>query len=201
MVQTATCSAEDRWLVSLACSLKGLKADHVQSETDSLPVLAWEDGTVTGAAAIILYLEASITDPSLFPNGNMGMPLALLHWRDTMKSSDKSDDSKLEANAQLITRQLADGRLFLQGSQPGLADICCASWLMPRRASLGNEHPLQPWLRRITKMGQRPVSAGDHLLLKRHALAEKAGYSALLIVRNGNGEKLFVTSPLDEQPT
>jgi glutathione S-transferase len=104
-------------------------------------------------------LERLFPEPSIFPNGNAGMPQALMVWADAffeaglhMAIHDLShlwDDAfsrdreglferldfaavkarfpeacvDFRSHAALIDAQLSDGRAFLQGARPGLADI------------------------------------------------------------------------------
>lgn len=106
-------------------------------------------------------LERRFPEPTLFPDGNRGLSLALAQWSDTALFepgaglsmglnkevpeavvSDRKqffnfmDFDRLEcdvphmlaqlrANASLLEEQLADGREFLLGEQPGWADITC----------------------------------------------------------------------------
>ncbi|RMF12133.1 MAG: glutathione S-transferase family protein [Alphaproteobacteria bacterium] len=108
---------------------------------------------------IAVELEDRYPEPSLFPNGNRGMPLALVFWGDAffaaglhMAIHELSDDwgetfmkdrkalfsnldfeavkrdfpdacARLRAHASLVEAQLCDGRAFLQGDRPGMADI------------------------------------------------------------------------------
>lgn len=89
-------------------------------KTDTIAIL--------GEPACITVLEDTIAEPSLFPNGNRGMPMALAHWRDTI--STMSDSRSLKAHAALVLRQIDDGRPYLQGNQPSLADIHSAAWIL-----------------------------------------------------------------------
>lgn len=104
-------------------------------------------------------LERRFPEPSLFPNGNLGMQQALVKWSDAffraglhmiiaLQSqqwpeqfladrkalfSDLDFDlisqdidhakAQLRAHASLINEQLSDGRKFLVGDHPSLADI------------------------------------------------------------------------------
>lgn len=83
--------------------------------------------------AVIDALEELYPEPTLFPNGNRGMPLALTWWSDAF--SDLIDFQQIAAYAELIRRQLVDGRDFLQGPAPGLADVQAYAALSEAEAS------------------------------------------------------------------
>jgi len=85
-----------------------------------------------GAEAILDLLEEVSPDPTFFPNGNRGMPLALAFWSaefyriGSAKLAAADERGAIEATisqAGLIERQLADGRDYLQGPLPGIADL------------------------------------------------------------------------------
>jgi hypothetical protein len=83
--------------------------------------------------------------------------------------------SQLRAHAELINNQLADGRSFLLGDSPSLADIHAFSVPWFTRASmpevndlLENFEYLLPWEERIAAIGEgarNPVTANEALLL------------------------------------
>lgn len=100
--------------------------------------------------AITDALEALCPDPTLFPNGNRGMPLALAWWSNDLAAAE--DEGQILAHADLIARQLTDGRDFLQGAEPGLADIHAF-------AGLHGSAPQYPgivsaWLERMDALGE-----------------------------------------------
>lgn len=149
-------------------------------------------------------LEMRFPEPSLFPNGNRGMPLALVFWGDAFfeaglhmaihELSDKWDDAfradrqgvfsemdfedvkknfpdacaRLRAHASLVEAQLYDGRAFLQGDKPGMADIQAFSvpWftlaMMPVTKELLKPFPnLLAWGERIAELGEGKRSESD----------------------------------------
>ncbi len=91
-------------------------------------VIAGGDITVIGEAACIIVIEDTIPNPSLFPNGNKGMPMALASWRDKVTNGIGAEFYK--AQASLVMRQMVGGRPFLQGQHMGLADIQAGSWVL-----------------------------------------------------------------------
>lgn len=151
MVSVTFTSPEEKWLLKLTLGLKGISSSawrQAKETSISLPGCQ-----VRGATACLLVLECLAPNPSLFPNGNMGMPVALLHWQRSMAQVSMSAMDCILANAELIGRQLHDGRAFLQGDQPGLADIASASWLLSKNKQLSEGHKLAPWLKRMAEIG------------------------------------------------
>lgn len=197
MIRITTHSLEDYWLLSMACSLKQLQVQFAESSTSQSPMMEWSAGSVTGAAAILLYLEASLPEPGLFPNGNIGMPLALLYWRRAMSAATAENTATLMANARLVTRQLDDGRSYLQGDQPGLADLCSGSWLMPKRDLLEPDHPMQPWLGRLSALQHVGSVKDAQSLVGTTELGNMDDYTDLLHI-DRNSQPPAITSPLDE---
>lgn len=161
------------------------------------PVMQIGADVYVDSQLIAVELEDRFPEPSLFPNGNRGMPLALnawsmaffeagLHmaihelsgqWDDAFRKDREALFSKLDfagirahfadacvrlrAHAALIENQLADGRAFLQGDRPGLADI--QAFFVPwfTRASMPITHELLApfphllgWEARIDAIGQ-----------------------------------------------
>lgn len=90
-----------------------------------LPILQVGSCYFEGSMIATLALEQLQPEPSLFPNGNCGMPLALGWWSDHFYNavSQGNDPAQLHRNATLICRQIANGRDYLQGAEPGLADV------------------------------------------------------------------------------
>ncbi len=124
-----------------------------------VPVLQIGADVYVDTQLIARVLEARMPEPNLFPNGNWGMPQALVKWSDAFFQAgltvavahlgDQWDDdfaadrkalfvdmdfaaakqnlahakSQLRAHASFINDQLSDGRVFLQGDSPGLADF------------------------------------------------------------------------------
>ena len=142
-------------------------------------------------------LENRFPDPTLFPNGNRGMPLALAFWADAFFDAgmhmavhelwdlwgdkfwqdrarlfsamdfdavrrDFPDAcARLRANASLVEAQLYDGRDFLQGANPGMADIqaFCVPWFtlstMPVARKILDPFPhLLAWNDRMVGLGE-----------------------------------------------
>ena len=89
---------------------------------DGFPILQVGHCYFEGSMIATLALEQLQPEPSLFPNGNCGMPLALSWWSDRFYTSG-NDPSLLQKNCVLISRQITDGRDYLQGATPGLADV------------------------------------------------------------------------------
>lgn len=58
--------------------------------------------------AVIEAIEELYPKPTLFPNGNRGMPLALSWWSDEVSAQASAE--QVAAHAALIARQLADGK-------------------------------------------------------------------------------------------
>jgi glutathione S-transferase len=146
---------------------------------------------------IATELESRFPDPSLFPNTNRGLTLALVKWSDAffraglhmiiaLQSKEWPEDfeadrralfpdinfdtvnedlpharSQLRAHADLLNQQLSDGRNFLLGSLPSLADIHAFSvpWFtrstMPEVNDLLKDFEyLLPWEERIAAIGE-----------------------------------------------
>ncbi|WND03481.1 hypothetical protein QGN29_03730 [Temperatibacter marinus] len=119
--------------------------DWLVSEEDTQGEICLSQGTIqlVGEEAIILALEYLKPEPSLFPNGNKGMPMALSFWRKKMAES--SEDSTAQSG--LVMRQMDDGRSFLQGEHLSLADIQAASWILNK--SIEKSPMMQAWLNRV----------------------------------------------------
>lgn len=186
---------EDKVFLALCCSHKNLAVNVVKTEETS-PSIKWPGSQVVGAAAICLLLEAAVPEPSLFPNGNIGMPVALLHWLQSMKKATAQNEETLKANAFLIARQLEDGRPFLQGSSPGLADICAASWLLPHQTMSTRNQTLVSWARRMN----RTLTPAKDVMLRKLFISETMlsgkQYQGL-INSTTRGDFTIFTSPLD----
>lgn len=197
MLSYSSTTEEDRLIIALACAIKFINIEVAAADEGPFPRLNWADTQVTGAAAVLLALEAGVPTPSLFPNGNIGMPLALLHWRAHMASIAPSSAGILQANAELVARQMADGRPYLQGNAPGLADICAGSWIMPKQNTLSSNKVLDAWLKRLTTLAESGPESPIECLADRSNLLtlEKQG----LLELNERDGILFVTSPLDYQ--
>ncbi len=195
MIRLLTSSVEDDILLTSACALKQLSYHKMTPKPEDPATMEWDGGRASGLAAILLVLESAAPTPSLFPNGNVGMPLALLHWRAKMIQTTADTPDSIHANAALVSRQMNDGRTFLQGNAAGLADLCAASWLIPRRSSLACDPALDGWLDRMTKLGQKPSAHNTGKFAPAAALTtlQKEG---LLVLSHADGTRV-VTSPLD----
>ena len=121
--------------ISLALAIKGLshntssladlqKSDnsHARHIETGFPILLMDKEGSSGWVAALDLLEKIAPEPSLFPNGNCGMPIALSFWSDHA-ATKTSLTGNFSPYAELISRQIADGRPYLQGDAPGLADI------------------------------------------------------------------------------
>lgn len=122
-----------------------------------------------GSALGVLALDALHPEPDLFPNGNRGMPLALDIWSDVAASRGIASATAFAAHAALVARQLEDGRNWLQGVRPGLADIEAWSFLAVGRAA-GRRLPesLAAWYARVGGLGtgdMRPTAPEAHAAL------------------------------------
>jgi len=121
--------------ISLALAIKGLsfrtssltklnekETGHSNFIKLGFPLLLIGKQGASGWVAALDLLEKARPEPSLFPNGNCGMPIALSFWSDHA-AIKISENRNFSPYAELISRQIADGRRFLQGDAPGLADI------------------------------------------------------------------------------
>jgi len=124
-------------------------------ELDFPLLLIGKEGASGWVAALDL-LEKVRPEPSLFPNGNCGMPIALSFWSDHAITKT-SESGNFSPYAELISRQIADGREFLQGDAPGLADI--ESYVAVSGARKEDLPALvSAWRERMTKL-KRSVSS------------------------------------------
>ena len=164
---------------------------------------------------IAVELERRFPDPSFFPNGNVGMPLALDAWGEVffqaglivavalsydqwpddfkadrqvvfpktdfeaMKADLSHAAAQLRAHAGFVNAQLADGRAFLQGAAPGMADIQAFSvpWFLRAyapdlTAKIWGDYPfLAPWEDRMAAVGQGTRTDIDAYVAHAAALA------------------------------
>ena len=123
------------------------------------PILQKGSTFWVSSLAAIEALEELFPEPTLFPNGNRGMPLALSWWSDDL--SEQATVEQVAAHVTLITRQLADGRDFLQGPAPGLADAqayagLSVAWrnLEPSALPAEKGQPVKGWFERVTSLGE-----------------------------------------------
>ncbi len=110
--------------------VKWHRCDGQSANLASGLVVQAEGLSILGEPACTILLEQHIPSPSLFPNGNKGMPMALSAWRDTIGHTVKDDAYGLKAHAALVMRQIEDGRPYLQGNDISLADIQAAAWIL-----------------------------------------------------------------------
>lgn len=185
----------DQLFLALCCKHKNLAAKSFETD-DQNPSLKWANNHIIGAAAVCLFLEASIAEPSLFPNGNIGMPVALLHWRQSVATIPARNITAILANGLLISRQLEDGRPFLQGPLPGLTDICAASWSIPHKHLFGNDHILMRWIERMQTIAAPQPEQLTPNLTREEELSHSGQYMGLLNFHL-SGNTTTITSPLD----
>ncbi len=149
--------------ISFALAIKGLsfrtaEASALNEECSALSrfieqgfplLLTGKDGAAGWVAALDL-LEQTKPEPSLFPNSNRGMPIALSFWGEHAAGGPHHAGLG-NPHADLVARQLADGRAFLQGDAPGLADI--ESYIAVRHISKKDHPPLvSSWIKRMTRL-------------------------------------------------
>ncbi|GAB4139426.1 MAG: hypothetical protein Tsb0016_06080 [Sphingomonadales bacterium] len=115
--------------------------------------LQWGRAVLAGPVLAAIAVEAAQPRPTLFPNGNRGLPLTLLLWSGDTATRALRNPATRAAHAALIGRQLHDGRAFMQGAQIGLADV--AAWAL--LAASGNEAglpaALMGWFERVSALG------------------------------------------------
>lgn len=153
-------------MIQRAIGIKGASYRQVLPSPNSPLVLLLEHGPMLqygadfylGNDLAFAALERALPKPSLFPNGNQGMPRALGVWAERQLTfaaefvassvdlecspdvpslgqlmDDKPDAlaraqslGQIQAGLGLVADQIADGRSFLQGPDPGLADLQAA---------------------------------------------------------------------------
>lgn len=143
----------DYLFLAALCGLKGLAFERGERSKANPSGLKWGKSAMVGLEAAALGLDALKPEPGLFPNGNAGMPIALMHWRATMLACINPE--KIAANLLLIDRQLNDGRVFLQGPKAGFADLCSFSWAAPH-ISTNASHHLKQWGTRMNGYAKQP---------------------------------------------
>jgi len=189
---------EDKLFLALCCGHKKITTKQIETDNQTLS-LKWADIQIMGPAAACLYLEAIIPTPSLFPNGNMGMPLALLHWWQSMIKLPAGNEAVLIANSLLISRQMKDGRPFLQGPSPGLADISAASWCIPHQHLFENDTSLSLWIERMQTLTSGRPPQSPVKLTPLTDIRKNAQHQGLLYF-TVEGDITTITSPLDDTP-
>lgn len=153
-----------RVCAELLAAIKGLAPPRLREEEKDGAVPAGEPFVLTlgrdrvlGPLVLALLVEADRAEPTLFPNGNRGMPLALLTWARVAR---RTRGKRLAAHLELVRRQLADGRDFLQGAAPGLADAASALVVGAALQTAGSaqlvagEPVLAAWWERITALAE-----------------------------------------------
>ena len=123
------------------------------------PVLQKGSTFWVSSLAVIDALEELFPEPTLVPNGNRGMPLALSWWSDDL--SEQATAEQVAAHAALIGRQLADRRDFLQGPTAGLADAQAYAGLSvalrnlePAAFQAGQNQLVKAWFDRVRLLGE-----------------------------------------------
>ena len=158
------------------------RSEGLASSMASSAAIQTGDVTILGEPACIILLEDTIAEPSLFPNGNRGMPMALAHWRDNI--STMSDSRSLKAHAALVLRQIDDGRDYLQGPNPSLADVNSAAWIF--ETGLENEEETSPilkaWCQRMRTF-LKPLDTGNLVI----PFLEDAPHIAAALEEFGSG--------------
>lgn len=114
--------------------IKNLKLDVNQDLVDRWPgsvVLDYDNVFILGETAVMIAVDRLWSPFSLFPNGNRGMPIGILHWRDAARDAARTGAlQSVIAHAGLVKRQMHDGRRYLQGDDPSLADVHAAAWML-----------------------------------------------------------------------
>lgn len=189
------------------------RREGLAAEMASSCAIQTETVTLLGETACIIMLEDTLPANSLFPNGNRGMPMALAHWRD--KIATITNNRSLKAHAALVLRQIHDGRDYLQGPDPSLADINSAAWILETGLENDPTSPemLTSWCKRMRALlefkgtGKLVVNFKEDQSPK-SATACENGYSAhgLSITITGESDTLVygkltddsrvITSPL-----
>ena len=170
--------------LKMALGIKSVPWQHSAGLAKSMAsstAIQTNDVTILGEPACIIVLDDTIVEPSLFPNGNRGMPMALAHWRDTI--STISDSRSLEAHAALVLRQIHDGRDYLQGPNPSLADINSAAWILETGLENDPSSPLMltSWCKRMRDLLEKKgsddltVDFRDDIASKSATLQEPGG--------------------------
>lgn len=172
---------------------------------------------------IIAELEKRHPEPSVFPDGNPGLALALGSWAhgpyvvtsvaiymgaddpfagdlslprhfyedrkkmwmtqfdtDQLKPQLAGYRTRLRAHTEFLTMQLADGRKFMAGDQPGLVDLHAMwnPWFLRRFAPAEAQWAYDPypqiaaWEQRLAAIGhgtRKELPPADALAIARHA--------------------------------
>ncbi len=127
------------------CSLSPLIVPEPLEELAEVTIIISVSGVyAAGPVAALDALEAWRPEPTLFPNGNRGMPLALVPW--AVQSAIGGGHRAAQA---LIDRQLADGRTFLQGGSPGLADAASFAALGGGQIKVSGAPLVAAWFNRM----------------------------------------------------
>jgi glutathione S-transferase len=168
---------------------------------------------------ILRELERRFPSPSLFPHGK-GLPYGLGFWTDrpffmasvpiifgeighmamspsgfsteAMKAAAPSMRDQWRAHAGFVAEQLADGRAFVQGGEPTIADVHCHMnfWFMKgaipaTTAALLEEFPaIDPWLARLAAIGHGNMTPMD-------------SQEALSIAKDASPDATPATDPFD----
>lgn len=167
-------------------------------------LLFWSDRPLFLAAVGVAFAaigdrlpEAFLEDRAKFS----GRPVDLERWKKALPLNS----DQLRAHAGFLDRQLADGRAFVLGEAPGLADFgpYLSLWFVARgarkaMASLNESFPhIAPWMKRVKEIGhgeEEPMEPGEALDVA------KAGQSETQEAADGHdprglkpGDKVTVT--------
>lgn len=177
--------------LQIALNQKGiywLRAEGLSLRHGGASVLKSGNQIALGEAAIILALEEDIPGNSFFPNGNRGMPIALAAWRDKVAQKLKNASSDfIVAQAGLVARQMHDGRSFLQGEAPSLADIVSAAWMLQpeAKAVLEKSGMLLGWTARMDQLlTTKPNPASNSVCLE-ELVSENKVHNKILMTGAG----------------
>ena len=157
-------------LKALAYGVCRHPADRIGGPEPGAVWLQWGRAVLAGPVLAAIAVEAAQPEPTLFPNGNRGLPLTLLLWSGAAAARAAGDPAARAAHAALIARQMDDGRAFMQGGQIGLADIAAWALLAASGDDAGLPAGLARWFQR--------VAAWDLGLAQAAALTECAGQAA-----------------------
>ena len=162
--------------ISLALAIKGFsyrtssltklninETAHSKLIELGFPLLLFGKEGACGWVAALDLMEKARPEPSLFPNGNCGMPIALSFWSDHA-ATKTLENGNFSPYVELISRQISDGRRFLQGGAPGLADI--ESYIaVSRAAKEGLPALVSAWRKRMvdltSSVSSQPVDTNE----------------------------------------
>jgi len=128
---------------------------------------------------IALELERRFPEPTLFPTADAGLPLMMVNSSHAR--------ARFRAHGALLESQLADGRRFLCGDEPSLADAHAHPFVWMARAYfpevahalLKGFARLAAWQERVSALGEglrTPMTAADALGIARESHASCASH-------------------------